>query len=104
MRTHTCHHRSCSSLALVAPSFLSLCRSEFLRHFVPAPSPSVPSVGSTLAERAAGRLLMLWLRHAALLRPLGQGGKLQLAKDLGEVQLVVGQGLFPLEPLGPPHR
>jgi hypothetical protein len=25
-------------------------------------------------------------------------------KDVGEVQLVVGQGLFPLEALGPAHR
>jgi hypothetical protein len=27
-----------------------------------------------------------------------------LAKDLGEVQLVVGQGLFFLEALGPAHK
>jgi hypothetical protein len=53
---------------------------------------------------AAGRLLMLWVRQACLLRHLSQQGKLVLAKDLGEVQLVVGQGLFPLEALGPAHR
>lgn len=72
--------------------------------FIPAPSPNVPSVGSTLAEVAAGRLLMLWVRQACLLRALSQNSKLVLAKDLGEVQLVVGQGLFPLEALGPAHR
>jgi hypothetical protein len=47
---------------------------------------------------------MLWVRQACLLRSLGQTGKLVLAKDLGEVQLVVGHGLFPLEALGPAHR
>jgi hypothetical protein len=47
---------------------------------------------------------MLWVRQACLLRLLGQTGKLVLAKDLGEMQLVVGQGLFPLEALGPAHR
>ncbi|WIA17060.1 hypothetical protein OEZ85_013963 [Tetradesmus obliquus] len=83
---------------------IAVFRSEFLAKFIPAPSPNVPSVGSTLAEVAAGRLLMLWVRQACLLRALSQNSKLVLAKDLGEVQLVVGQGLFPLEALGPAHR
>ncbi|WIA37300.1 hypothetical protein OEZ86_014238 [Tetradesmus obliquus] len=83
---------------------IAVFRSEFLAMFIPAPSPNVPSVGSTLAEVAAGRLLMLWVRQACLLRELSQNSKLVLAKDLGEVQLVVGQGLFPLEALGPAHR
>lgn len=47
---------------------------------------------------------MLWVRHACLLRPLGEQGKLQLAKDLGELQLVVGQGLFSLDAMGPVNR
>lgn len=64
----------------------------------------MPSVGSSLSERAASRLLMFWVRHACLLRPLEEPGKLQLAKDLGELQLVVGQGLFPLEAMGPANR
>jgi hypothetical protein len=81
-----------------------LFRSEYLSKFIPPPSPSVPSVCSSLVERSAGRLLMLWVRAACLLRPLGEGGKLQLAKDLGELQMVVGQGLFPLDALGPAHR
>ena len=72
--------------------------------FIPTPSPTVPSVGSSLAERAAARLLMLWVRHACLLRPLSEQGKLQLAKDLGELQLVIGQGLFPLDAMGPVNR
>ncbi|KAF8065824.1 COG5 [Scenedesmus sp. PABB004] len=79
-------------------------RAEYLNRFIPPLSPAVPSVGSSLAERAAARLLMLWLRHACLLRPLGQGGKLQLAKDMAELQLVVGQGLYQVEAMGPANR
>ena len=37
-------------------------------------------------------------------RPLGPQGKLQLAKDLAELQLAVGQSLFPLEQLVQPYR
>ncbi len=79
-------------------------RAEFLSKFVPPPSPSVPSCVSSLAERMAGRLLSVFVRHAALLRPLGPAGKLQLAKDMGELQLTVAQGLYPLEQLGPPAQ
>ena len=44
------------------------------------------------------------VRAACLLQPLGEESKLQLAKDLGELQMVVGQGLFLLDALGPAHR
>lgn len=37
-------------------------------------------------------------------RPLGPAGRLQLAKDLAELQLAVGASLFPLEQLGQPYR
>jgi hypothetical protein len=37
-------------------------------------------------------------------RPLGQVGKLQLAKDMAELQMAVGASLFPLEQLGQPYR
>ena len=38
------------------------------------------------------------------MRPLGPQGKLQLAKDLAELQLAVGQSLYPLEQLVLPYR
>lgn len=41
---------------------------------------------------------------ALQVRPLGQVGKLQLAKDMGELQMAVGASLFPLEQLGQPYR
>jgi hypothetical protein len=37
-------------------------------------------------------------------RPLGPHGKLQVAKDLAELQLAVGQNLYPLEQLNRPFR
>jgi len=37
-------------------------------------------VAGALVERMAARLLVFFARHAALLRPLGAAGKLQLAQ------------------------
>lgn len=37
-------------------------------------------------------------------RPLSHTGKLQLAKDMVELQLAVGSSLYPLEQLGHPYR
>ncbi|MEW5299136.1 MAG: hypothetical protein WDW36_002180 [Sanguina aurantia] len=85
-------------------AFIALFRSEYLSRFVPPPSPNVPSCVSSLAERMACRILLFWVRHAALLRPLTQDGKLQLAKDLAELQLAVGTHLSPLDRLGSPSH
>lgn len=53
-------------------------RSEFLSRFAPPPSPPVPSCVSALVERMAARTLIFFVRHASLVRPLGQAGKLQV--------------------------
>jgi hypothetical protein len=37
-------------------------------------------VAGALVERMAARLLVFFARHAALLRPLGAAGRLQLAQ------------------------
>jgi len=55
-------------------------RSEYLAKFAPPPSPTVPSFASLLTQRLASRVLAFFVRHAAMLRPLTQQGKLQLAK------------------------
>ena len=78
-----------------------LYRSEYIARFSPPPSAATPSAAGQLCERSAGRLLMYFVRHAALLRPLPAPAKLQLAKDLAELQAAVGQLLWPLEALGP---
>ncbi|KAJ9521259.1 hypothetical protein QJQ45_022970, partial [Haematococcus lacustris] len=79
-------------------------RAEFLSRFVPVPSPAVPSCGTVLAERMAARTLVFFVRHASLVRPLGQVGKLQMAKDMAELQMAVGASLYPLEQLHQPYR
>ncbi|KAL6762845.1 component of oligomeric golgi complex 5 [Haematococcus lacustris] len=79
-------------------------RAEFLSRFVPVPSPAVPSCGTVLAERMAARTLVFFVRHASLVRPLGQAGKLQMAKDMAELQMAVGASLYPLEQLHQPYR
>lgn len=57
-----------------------MCRTDYLSRLTPAPSASVPSFGATLVQRMASRLLMFFVRHASLLRPLSHAGKLQLAR------------------------
>ncbi|KAJ0113684.1 hypothetical protein Patl1_01435 [Pistacia atlantica] len=42
--------------------------------------------------------------HASLVRPLSESGKLRLARDMAELELAVGQNLFPVEQLGAPYR
>lgn len=79
-------------------------RLEYLSKFSPAPSPAVPSVAASLVERMASRLLVFFVRHAALVRPLSARGRQQLAKDAKELEVAVSQHLYPAEHLGTPFR
>lgn len=36
------------------------------------------------------RLLLVFLRHASFVRPLGESGKLQLTKDLAQIEFALG--------------
>ena len=56
------------------------CRLEYLSKFMPAPSPHVQSFAAALVQRMASRVLTFFVRHASLLRPLSDTGRLQLAK------------------------
>ncbi len=55
-------------------------RAEYLNKFSPAASAAAVSFAGALVERMAARVLVFFVRHASLLRPLGQAGKLQLAQ------------------------
>ena len=88
-------------------------RIEFFSKFVPPPTMGLSSFSSTsssssvaraLVERLASRLLVFFVRHAALIRPLSRSGKLQLAKDIGELEAVITQQLTPAEMLGSPLK
>lgn len=85
-------------------ALLTLFRTEYFSKFVPAPSANIPSCIGALVERMAGRTVIFFVRHASLVRPLNQAARLQLAKDIAELQLVVSQQLYPTEQLGVPHK
>lgn len=53
---------------------------EYFSKFSPAPASAPGSFAGALVERMAGRVLLFFARHASLLRPLSQPGKVQLAK------------------------
>ncbi|CAL9136907.1 unnamed protein product [Musa textilis] len=52
----------------------------------------------------ASRVLIFFIRHSSLGRPLSESDKLRVARDMAELELPVGQNLFPVEQLGAPHR
>ena len=69
------------------------------------PSLAGPASGArALEQRLACRVLVFFVRHAALVRPLSVPGKLQLAKDAAELEAAVEQHLLPAEALGAPLR
>lgn len=84
-------------------------RSEFLSKLLAGTTSSVAPVSGELisaglARKLASRVLLFWVRHAAMVRPLSEVGKLQLISDMAELELVVGQSLFPVEQLGSSYR
>ncbi|KAL3502931.1 hypothetical protein ACH5RR_037380 [Cinchona calisaya] len=83
-------------------------RTEFLSRLLPR-SASSASVGTEfictgLVRSMASRVLIFYIRHASLVRPLSESGKLRMARDMAELELAVSQNLFPVEQLGAPYR
>lgn len=70
-----------------------------LFRFVPQPSPGKETVASAHTARIADRVIMLFVRHATLVRPLSEASKLTLAQDVAELELGVGSQLWPVEEL-----
>ncbi|CAN6937734.1 unnamed protein product [Brassica oleracea] len=83
-------------------------RREFLSRLLPsaasANTPGTESICTRLARQMASRVLIFYIRHASLVRPLSEWGKLRMARDMAELELAVGQNLFPVEQLGAPYR
>lgn len=83
-------------------------RGEFLSRLLPSSSNSLTTGSETICTRLvrsmASRVLIFFIRHASLVRPLSESGKLRLARDMAELELAVGQNLFPVEQLGAPYR
>ncbi|XWS22209.1 hypothetical protein CRYUN_Cryun29cG0014600 [Craigia yunnanensis] len=83
-------------------------RSEFLSRLLPssanARTTGTETICMRLVRSMASRVLILFIRHASLVRPLSESGKLRMARDMAELELAVGQNLFPVEQLGAPYR
>ncbi|KAL1560540.1 Conserved oligomeric Golgi complex subunit [Salvia divinorum] len=82
-------------------------RSEFLSKVLPssgAISTGTETICTRLVRSMASRILVFFVRHASLVRPLSESGKLRMARDMAELELAVAQNLFPVEQLGAPYR
>ncbi|KAH7578431.1 hypothetical protein ACOSP7_000298 [Xanthoceras sorbifolium] len=83
-------------------------RSEFLFRLLPSSANATTAGAETICTRLvrsmASRVLIFFIRHASLVRPLSESGKLRMARDMAELELAVGQNLFPVEQLGAPYR
>lgn len=83
-------------------------RSEFLCRLLPSSTNATTAGTETICTRRvrnmASRVLIFFIRHASLVRPLSESGKLRMARDMAELELAVGQNLFPVEQLGAPYR
>ncbi|GAB2242838.1 hypothetical protein Droror1_Dr00019613 [Drosera rotundifolia] len=84
-----------------------LFRSEFLSRLLPSSSSTstgTETICTKLTRNMASMVLMFFMRHASLVRPLSESGKLRMARDMAELELAVGQNLFPVEQLGAHYR
>ncbi|KGN46824.1 conserved oligomeric Golgi complex subunit 5 [Cucumis sativus] len=83
-------------------------RGEFLSRLLPSSKNATISgtenICTQLVRSMASRVLIFFIRHASLVRPLSESGKLRMARDMAELELAVGQNLFPVEQLGAPYR
>ncbi|KAJ6685132.1 CONSERVED OLIGOMERIC GOLGI COMPLEX COMPONENT 5 [Salix purpurea] len=82
-------------------------RTEFLSRLLPSARATVAgteTICTQLVRSMASRVLIFFIRHASLVRPLSESGKLRMARDMAELELTIGQSLFPVEQLGPPYR
>lgn len=82
-------------------------RTEFLSRLLPSSgtvSGGTETICTRLVKSMASRVLIFFIRHASLIRPLSESGKLRLARDMAELELAVTQNLYPVEQLGAPYR
>ncbi|KAF2302218.1 hypothetical protein GH714_033763 [Hevea brasiliensis] len=83
-------------------------RTEFLSRLLPsstnAAAAGAETICTQLVRSMASRVLTFFIRHASLVRPLSESGKLRMARDMAELELAVGQNLYPVEQLGLPYR
>lgn len=88
----------CSLYMKELQGFLSRCMSDYLRHL------QCVDFLYDNTEAIARRALLLFVRNASLLRPLGEGGKMRLAADFAQMELAVAPLCRRVSDLGKPYR
>ncbi|KAG8481307.1 hypothetical protein CXB51_026075 [Gossypium anomalum] len=84
---------------------LQKCILHFRREFLSRLLPSSAIATTAGTETICTRLVRSMASRACLfVRPLSESGKLRMARDMAELELAVGQNLFPVEQLGAPYR
>uniref|UniRef100_A0AAY4D2P2 Conserved oligomeric Golgi complex subunit 5 n=1 Tax=Denticeps clupeoides TaxID=299321 RepID=A0AAY4D2P2_9TELE len=88
----------CSLYMRELQGFVARVMSDYFRHF------QCLDFIYDSTEGIAQRAIQLFIRHASLLRPLGEGGKLRLAADFAQMELAVAPLCRRVSDLGKPYR
>uniref|UniRef100_A0A8D3AYH2 Conserved oligomeric Golgi complex subunit 5 n=1 Tax=Scophthalmus maximus TaxID=52904 RepID=A0A8D3AYH2_SCOMX len=88
----------CSLYMKELQGFISRVMADYFRHI--QCSDFIYESTESIAQRA----IELFLRHASLLRPLGEGGKMRLAADFAQMEMAVGPLCRRVSDLGKPYR
>ncbi|XP_054655848.1 conserved oligomeric Golgi complex subunit 5 isoform X1 [Dunckerocampus dactyliophorus] len=88
----------CSLYMKELQGFISRVMTDYFRHF------ECTDFIYESTESIAQRAIELFIRHASLLRPLGEGGKMQLAADCAQMELAVAPLCRRVSDLGKPYR
>ncbi|XP_030581142.1 conserved oligomeric Golgi complex subunit 5 [Archocentrus centrarchus] len=88
----------CSLYMKELQGFISRVMAEYFRHFQ-----CVDFIFES-TESIAQRAIELFIRHASLLRPLGEGGKMRLAADFAQMEMAVAPLCRRVSDLGKPYR
>ncbi|XP_071540441.1 conserved oligomeric Golgi complex subunit 5 [Panulirus ornatus] len=88
----------CSLYMKELQGFITRVADDYLTIYQPS------SIIKEKIQTLAGRCLDLFVRHASLLRPIGDGGKLRLAADFAQMELAVSPLCSRPSELGRPYR
>uniref|UniRef100_A0A672YET4 Conserved oligomeric Golgi complex subunit 5 n=1 Tax=Sphaeramia orbicularis TaxID=375764 RepID=A0A672YET4_9TELE len=88
----------CSLYMKELQGFISRVMADYFRHFQCA------DFIYESTEAIAQRAIELFVRHASLLRPLGEGGKMRLAADFAQMEMAVAPLCRRVSDLGKPYR
>ncbi|CAK6977030.1 LOW QUALITY PROTEIN: conserved oligomeric Golgi complex subunit 5 [Scomber scombrus] len=88
----------CSLYMKELQGFIARVMADYFRHFQ-----CVDFIYES-TESIAKRAIELFIRHASLLRPLGEGGKMRLAADFAQMEMAVAPLCRRVSDLGKPYR